>query len=201
MYVELSELRSWIGAGSTETGDDAILQECLDSAQREIENYCKRTFESSTGTRYYRNDDLVDLPGLGGSGNVLWLGKDLLSVDTLTNGDETAFTSTEYWLEPRNAADNGKPYQYVRLRTGQSWIFDTDGEVSVAGSWGYSTAPDATIIQYTKELAHFIYLMRKSPTYDVTATPELGIITIPKGTPAHVKQGLDNGGYKRTRIV
>lgn len=192
MIVSLDEFKAY--RGSTGTGDDALFVQCLNQAQQEVENYCGRTFESSTGTRYYREDDLKNLPGIGGSGNVLWLGRDLLSVSTLTNGDETAFTSTEYWLEPRNSTTC---YQYIRLRTGQSWIFETDGEISVAGTWGYSTAPDEAIKGAVKEMAGYLYEARRANLYDVTADLGAGIVTIPKGIPAHLKLVLDRGGYKR----
>ncbi len=204
-YVTVPDLLKYLGSTNTtssvSTGEYETLDACVSAAQQEIDNYCRRSFEETTGTRYYRSDDLVDLPGLGGSGNVLWLGEDCLAVDALTNGDETTLTSTEYWLEPRNSSARGKPYQYIRLRTGQSWIFDTDGELNVAASWGYSSTPDDTIVQLTKETAAFLYRNRDNPVFDVTANPELGIITTPKGMPAHVKVALSQGGYRKKRIV
>lgn len=199
-YIDLQELRSYIGAGSTATTDDSILSECLSAAQKEIENECKRSFESSTGTRYYRSDDLKNLPDIGGSGNVLWLGKDLLSVSTLSNGDAdaTEITSTGYWLEPRNSTTC---YQYIRLRSSESWVFGTDGEIIVAGTWGYSTGPDATITQLTKEFAAYLYRMRDNPVYEVTAMPDIGQMVVPKGMPVHVKRALHKGNYVRKVIV
>lgn len=200
-YITVADLLKHLGStntsGSVSTGEYEVLLACVNGGQKEVEAYCKRKFETSTGTRYYRSDNLIDLPGLGGSGNVLWLGEDCLSVDTLTNGDETTITSTEYWLEPRNSSARGLPYQYVRLKSGHSWVFETDGEIAVAASWGYSSAPDYNIVDATKETAAYLYRSRDNPVYDVTANPELGIITVPKGVPAHVKYVLDKGGYVR----
>lgn len=197
MLCSIDELREYIG--TTGESKNSLLEACLDSAEKEVLNFCRRStewtgFEASTGTRYYRSGDLIQLDHNGLSGTVLWLGDaDLLSVDTLTNGEGTAITSTGYWLEPRNK----KPYRYVRLRTSESWVFESDGEVSVAGSWGYSTGPDATIKQCVRETAKYLLDLRASQAWDVTATPELGIITVPKGMPQHVKVALTNGGYKR----
>jgi hypothetical protein len=195
-YITLEDLKSYLEVNST--GDDDNLENAIVAAQQEIENYCKREFEESTGTRYYRSQDLISLPDLGpGSQEVLWLGKDILSITTLTNGDETAISSTSYWLEPRNDA----PYQYIRLRTDESWVFNTDGEVSVDGTWGYSTGPDATIKQLTKETAAYLFKSRDNPIADVTAIPELGQMIIPKGMPIHVKVALDRKYVRHIRIV
>jgi hypothetical protein len=198
--VTLADFKTY--AGTTSTGSDDLLQACLDAGEREVLNFCKRStaytgFEESTGlTRYYRAGDLVDLPEFGGkSGTVLWLGDaDLLSVDSLTNGDGTAISSTGYWLEPRNRA----PYRCIRLKTAESWQFDTDGEIAVTGSWGYSTGPDAEIVDCVKQTAKYKLDLRASQTYDVTASPEIGVITIPKGMPANVRLALKQGGYVRS---
>jgi hypothetical protein len=197
LILNIEELREYVGT----TGDakDSLLTACLKSAEREVLNFCHRSsqwtgFESSTGTRYYRSGDLIQLDHSGLSGTVLWLGDaDLLSVDSLTNGEGTAISSTGYWLEPRNKA----PYRYIRLRSSESWVFDSDGEVEVAGSWGYSTGPDDTIKQCVRETARYLLDLRASQVWDVTATPELGIITVPKGMPAHVKMALSQGSYRR----
>jgi len=192
-YINLIQLKEYLG--TTGSGHDAILDRCKDAAQQEIENYCRRTFEESTGIQYYRSDDLKNLADMGGNGNVLLLGRDCLAIEELLNADDdaTEITSTGYWLEPRNTP----PYQWVRLKHSEAWIFGTDGEISVQGTWGYSTGPDATIIQLTKEMAAYLYRQRDNPVYDVTATPEAGVITVPKGMPEHVRYALEKGGYVR----
>ena len=201
--VSLDAFKDYLG--STGTSHDALLEACLDSAEKEVLNFCHRSsdwtgFEASTGTRYYRSDDIIELP----SGSqyperyahtVLWLGDaDLQSVDTLTNGDDTTISSTSYWLEPRNK----KPYRYIRLKSAEAWNFDTDGEIEVTGTWGYTTAADATIANCVKELAKYTLNLKDAQTYDVTAMPDIGQITIPKGMPQHVKMALQKGGYVRT---
>ncbi len=211
--VQLEELKEY--AGTTDTSNDSLLEAMLDAAETEVTHFCQRSsqwtgFEASTGTRYYQGDSLIDLPfgsqytipgvtsASGYTHRALWLGDaDLLSVDSLTNGDGVAINSTSYWLEPRNKA----PYRYIRLRSDASWSFDTDGEIAVAGSWGYSTGPNATIKECVMETAKYFLDLKDSQTYDVVANPEVGIITVPKGMPAHVKMALTAGGYKRARPV
>src|SRR5512146_1466411 len=123
--VSLDTFRNYISV--TSTTDDAVLQQCLESAESEVQGFCNRSFEPSTGTRYYRSDDLLKLDGIpGGSGTVLYLWGDLLSLGGITNGDGTTLASTDCTLEPRNL----KPYQYIRLKSGASWNFDVDGEIA-----------------------------------------------------------------------
>ena len=193
-YIDVEGLKEYMG--STGTGSSGVMATCITAAQKEIERLAHRTFEQETsGTRYYRNDDLLDLPEVGGSGSVLWLGEDCLAVTTLTNGDDTgtAISSTGYWLEPVGRP----PYQYIRLKSSESWVFGTDGQIAMSANWGFSSAPDAAIVELTKQLASYLFRMRDNPVYDVTATPELGMITIPKGMVQHVSYVLENGGYIR----
>ncbi len=213
-YITLAELKSYLGIASTKTGDDSLLEELIEQAQEEIDNHTHRrpkagwpVFEGTTGTFYYRSDDLYLLRETGDlephyswdsqtvSRGVLWLGRDCISVGTLTNGDGTVISSTGYWLEPRN----GPPYSFVRLRTGESWIFQTDGEINVAGTWGYSTAPPKEVKGWVKELAAYLYRLKDSQVFDVTAFPEAGVLQIPKGTPLHVKQSIDKSGLVKQR--
>lgn len=194
----LDELKDYVG--TTGTSKDTVLEAALNAAEREVLNFCHRTsdwtgFEASTGTRYYRAGAIITLPEVDGmTGSVLWLGADLQSVTQLLNGTSTEITSTGYWLEPRNQ----KPYRWIRLKTGGSWVFDTDEEIAVTGTWGYSTGPDEEIKDFVKQTAKYKLELRNSAVFDVTAQPDIGIITIPKGMPANVKLGLKNGGYVRT---
>lgn len=212
-YVTLQDMISYLNIDTT--GDYDELEDMIGAAQQEIENYCKRSFEGTTGTRYFREDSIIVLPvgsqyrPIGSYAGrfswdardvnppyghtALWLDKELLSISTLTNGDGTVLSSTSYWLEPRNSTK----YDCIRLRSDASWIFNTDGEVSIAGTWGFSTGPDATIKQLTKEEAAYLYKSRDNPISEVTAVPELGQMIIPKGMPVHVKMALDQGGYVR----
>jgi hypothetical protein len=195
--VTLSAFQTYIGASSS--GSSGLLQACLDAGEKEVLNFCHRStaytgFEASTGlTRYYQARDILDLPEIG---PVLWLGNaDLLSINTLTNGDGEVISSGDYWLEPRNSPR----YRYLRLKTGGSWIFDTDGEIEINANWGYSSAPDAAIQGAVKECAKYVYDLKNSQTYDVTAMPDIGQMTIPKGMPKHVETLLRKGGYVRTQ--
>jgi hypothetical protein len=210
LYVDLPTFKDYRNISTG--GSDATIQRILEAAQKEIENRCGTIFETSSATRYYRPEAIRDIPvggqtevlGTYGRGfswdwsslntrgyRVLELGRDIASITLLINGNNTTISSTGYVLEPRNQP----PYRQIRLLSAQSWIFDTDGEIAVTGLWGYSTAPPADIIEATLEMANYLYSLRDSPIFDITASPDLGIITVPKGFPAHVEQILAKGGY------
>jgi hypothetical protein len=205
----LSELKDYIG--STGTSYDSLFNAALAAAEREVLNYCHRStawsgFEASTGlTRYYTEQDVISLP-VGAqypsayTQTVLWLGDaDLLSVDTLTNGDATAISSTSYWLEPRNRGRGA--YRAIRLRSGAAWSWQTDGEIAITGTWGYSSDPDPAIVGCVKETAKYLIDLRLTQTASITAMPDLGQLTIPQGMPKHVETVLRKGGYVRTNGV
>jgi hypothetical protein len=168
-YAELADLTTYLKI--TTDSDDVILTDALDAATQAIDNYCGRRFVAVTATRYYTAADLRH--------GVLWLDDDLLTVTTLLNGDASVLTSSYYWLDPRNST----PKHAIRLRSTAYWNFATDGEIAVTGTWGYSATPDDLIRQACLWLASYFYHLKDSQVFDVTATPELGQITIPKGMP------------------
>lgn len=216
--VELPDVKDFLKISTG--GDDAILERLIGVAQKEIENRCGTIFESSSATRSYKSDSLMDIP-VGGqtqtlgsyargpssfswdaaiysspnqfanSYRVLYLGRDLLTVTTLTNGDGNVISSTGYWLEPRN----DPPYRQIRLRSSESWVFNTDGEITVAGTWGRTSSPPDDIVEAALELIAYRYRNRDNPVFDVTASPEIGVITVPKGFPITVERILERGGY------
>ena len=176
-YATAAELKSYLGI--SENTDDTLLAALLNRATAAIEQYTHRVFSAAVGTRYYRSD-AVD-------GDTLHLDGDLYSVTTLTNGEGD--TITEYWLLPRN---EGPPYHAIKLKSGSdySWTFGTDGEVEVYGEWGFSSDPPDDIVHACVRLAGYYYRQKDAQVFDVTAQPDAGIITIPKGLPADVKMLL-----------
>ena len=178
-YIELSDLKIYLGV--TEGGDDSLLTNCIARATAIFNAQFPFSFEAKTETRYFIDDD-IDNDG------ILWLDKPLLTITTLTNGDAdaTVIASADYWLQPRNES----PYWYIKLKDGGTttyFEFTTDGEISIAGTWGYSTAASGIVEQCNMRLAAYIYRQKDSQIFETTAVPELGIMTIPSGIPNDVK--------------
>jgi uncharacterized phiE125 gp8 family phage protein len=183
-YITIAELKDYLGI-STAT-DDSILTSLIERAQGVIEAYTGRKFEASTATRYFTNQSIE------GRWLYLW-GYDLLSITTLTNGDDTEIASANYRLEPRNDT----PKWAIRLDEDTSWeMDDSDSEVSIAGTWGFSTTPPYDIKHACTRLAAFLYRQKDtSADIDRPMITGDGVTIMPSSIPQDVKSILDN--YKR----
>ena len=143
-YVSLADLKTYLGVGNT--GDDTLLSDVLTRAQSIFDSNFEFSFEAETATRYY---DSVYISGMS-----LLLDAPLLSITTLKNGDTTTIASSAYRLYPRNST----PYYEILLLDDSDvdWTFDTDGEVSIAGTWGYTTtAPQDVKNAVMRQAAYF----------------------------------------------
>ena len=263
-YPSITQLK--LELGTVKATDDALLKSKLLAAINDLSGPkgLGRWLEPHVGTRYYQADAVM-------ADGRLSLGEDLLSVTTLTNGDTVALLAAAYWLEPRIVT----PYWYIHLKSSYVWTWITDGEIALAGVWGWhkryaeawvnsgdevedvagltATATTVTISDDTKfeamqlirvesefmrvmavnvgtpdtltveraingstaathakdtdifiwlpcddttenilRMAAYLYRLKDSQVYDITATPELGILTVPKGTPADVALWIKN---------
>ena len=182
-YARLGALKTYLGIAATTTADDDLLENLLKRTTARIDQYCRRRFSALTATRYYEADRV--------SGDILYLDDDLLTVTTLTNGDDdvTVIPSTEYWLIDRN---QGPPYYGIRLKSDStySWEVDQDCFISVTGTWGWSADPPDDIVQACIEWAGYLY-RQKDSTGDVVVVPEAGMLTVPEGMPKTAKMALE----------
>jgi hypothetical protein len=188
-YATLSELRTYLGFASSNTDDDTLLAALITRAQKVIDLLAGCSFEATSATRYY--DPTVNVTATG----MLALDADLLTVTSITNGDGDVLTASEYVLWPSNSS----PKRGVKLKasTGLYWTYNTDPEnaITIVGTWGlFATAP-ADITQATLRLAAYMYRQKDAQVFDVTASPETGVITIPQGIPKDVR--LTINAYKR----
>jgi hypothetical protein len=109
------------------------IDRCIESASRNAELLCHRTFYPRTATKYFDWPNSQDaLPWR------LWLDQhDLISVTTLTSGG-TAIPSANFNLEP-NAS--GPPYTRLEIDTSTSSSFGIGGthqqDIAITGLWGW----------------------------------------------------------------
>lgn len=190
-YVTLAEFKSYMNdlTGGTQTSfsaqEDTTLQVFLDQAVAELESRTKRDFEATNATRYYTADCVT--------GKWLYLDAELVSVSTLTNGDGTAISNTNYTLEPKNAAQK----YAIRLHDGYTWSFSTvDSYISVAGSWGYSAAVPTDVKRAVMRLAWF-YWQKRGTTGESTVIAE-GVVQNAAAYPADVVDVIRR--YTRTKV-
>jgi len=189
-YASLTNLKDYLGISVATTEDDPLLTDLLTRAEGIIDAYTGRRFEAETATKYFTIDDI------DGQNLYLW-GYDLLSVTKLTNGDGVEIASGSYKLFPRN--DN--PKWIIRLNEDKAWNFTNgDSEISVAGTWGYSTTAPADITHACIRLAAFLYRQKDtSADIDRPMVTGDGVTIMPSGLPADVQKLLDR--YKRRAAV
>lgn len=181
-YTDVEALKAYLGIDGSE--DDALLDSLIGRAQAAIETYCGRKFEASASTTKY-----YDVTG----SRTLFLDDDLLTLTTLTNGDDEEIASTEYQLLPLNET----PKYAIRLKQGSTYNWESDSEgntegvIEVTGTWGWSTAAPNDIIHATVRLAGYFYKQKDAQVFDTEAIPDAGVIMVPKGIPVDVRIILD----------
>lgn len=186
-YATIAQVQAYLDVA----GDDALIGEHLNAATTAIETYTNRQFQvQNNTTRYF--DSCEDVEYL-----TLYLDHDLCEINSITNGDGTAVLAAQYVTNPRNAT----PYYSIKLKGSYSlrWEDDDNGDsedaIAISGKWGYSQVPPNDIEQACIRLASYFYRQKDSQVFDVTATPELGQLTIPQGIPADVRVMLNR--YQR----
>ena len=196
MYPVLADIKSYLSVPGS--GDDALLQQCLDRARAFIEgpSGCGRLFEvTQDSTRYF--DAIVDAADYL---LTLWLDEDLCQISSITNGDGTTVSSGQYVTNPRNRT----PYYSLQFKWSSSlaWTFNVTPENSIAitGRWGYSTLAPADIAQAHLRLASWYY--RQKSTQAEVDRPLLtpgGVTVMPSKIPGDVMEILRS--YRRTTPV
>lgn len=155
---------------STESYADADIAVALEAASRAIDEICNRRFwkdADAAQIRYYdpvdgellRLDDLVSLTEL--------------AIDRDGNGTyEEVWTTSDYVLQPYNAAADSKPYETIRRRVRANYsCFPTSYEyaIRVTGKFGWPSVP-AQVVNATSILAHkLLERMRSAPMGIVVA--------------------------------
>lgn len=109
--------------------DDVFVERLIEQCSREFDGDTGHWFYSHAATRRY------DAP----RGRCLELDAPLLTVTSVTNGDNTNIPATEYNLRPLN----GPHYTEIVLKKSSAYVWelssggDDEGVVYVAGTWGY----------------------------------------------------------------
>lgn len=181
-YTTVAAVKTYLGISGA--GDDTLLATLVAAARSQIEAKTGRVFEATADTTRYL-DAVADVDG-----PYLLLRGDLCAITSVTNGDGTTVTSGEYFTVPLNAT----PYYALKLRgtSGNAWTYTTDPEnaITVVGRWAYSLTPPADIVQAATRLAAYLYCQKDAQVFDVTAQPDMGIITVPQGIPRDVQMLL-----------
>lgn len=183
-YITLNDLKGYLGLG-TETDQDALLQACINNAERAIDSYCRRSFVGEPGTRSfnrYKADHIRE--------NTFWMQEDLHTIVSLTLGDGRSVPvgpGGSVWLQPVE----GPPYRGVQLKSAYVYTWNTDQDMHIAGTWGYGTIAPDDIAQATVRYATFIYRQKDSSTNDQIGYEQgAGVTPMGRGMPDDVRYML-----------
>src|SRR5262245_36392223 len=135
-YVDLQTFRDYLSSqGSLSTSQDGLLQDCLNRAEASIDSYTRRNFLGTAGTGFYLRaypERVINY--------AFWLDRDLHTLVSLTLGDSQNVPLGSVWLEPQGQTP---PYRAIRLRSQFVYVWNTDQDMAIAGTWGYGTVvPD-----------------------------------------------------------
>lgn len=125
----------------TDSVDDTLLELCIESASRAIDNMTERVFFQGTATRIFVPDDSFYTPI-----------DDLYSVTSVKTSDDAdqvydiTWQTTDYQLEPLNGTINGTAWPYTGIRAVGDFLWPTVGAeatVQITGVWGWPSVPTA----------------------------------------------------------
>lgn len=183
-YTTVADVKTYLGIAGT--ADDALLGALITSADAIIEDYTHRVFQvSAASTRYFDAEMDVD-------GDTLWLGNDLYTIGTVTNGDGNALGTADYVTTPRNSP----PYYQIVMRSDSTaaWTYDDHPEnaIAVTGLWsaGGTAAPPA-IAHASKRLTAWLYAQKDNHADQDRAFIAGNTTVLPVNIPADVKAILE----------
>lgn len=178
-YATLNELKTYLNVQSS--ADDTLLTALLERATAVIERYaCRRFAASADETRSLTASQVDTASGL------LFLYEDLVAVTEVRDGYGTEIASSDYALMPPRG-----PHYAIQRLSGSWWPNRSGVVAQITGRWAYSVTPPPDIVHVCLRLAGYFYRQKDAQVFDVTAFPDAGQITIPRGIPADVKVILE----------
>ena len=158
-YTTVSLVKASLGIPSGTTSEDAYIEDAIDAAEGEIDEYCGRTFvaDGSATPRVYQpstnvivyTDDFYSLTGL------------VVKQDESDDGTyATTLTITSEFIVIGNSA----PYNAIRAVSSPFPRYTSDRPtVQVTAKWGYKTSVPGAVQQAALILAARLFQRRSSP--------------------------------------
>jgi hypothetical protein len=193
-YCSLADVKASLRI--TDTIDDALIENSINSASRLIDQYCNRYFYSSAAgeVRYYQAND----------GFTCWI-DDAQSISALETAvtDPTIFDTTwgvgDYQVLPANRTANGGYYPITAITATDNYLFPVWADmalVKVTGQFGWSSVPDpikfACIIQASR-----LFKRLESPL-GVAGVSDMGIMRVGSNIDGDVAQLINPFRLLRT---
>lgn len=200
-YTTNTELKTYLrGFEDASTTDDTFLTSCITRAQASIDRYCHRTFEASTNTT--KTFDAVKDVGDGTlSGynkqaswesaelqRTLWIDSDLATINTVTNGDGTIISSSDYTTLPRRKSPIHAIVLKLDSNIAWTWTDSPEEAITISGKWAYSVSAPDDIVQATLRLSAWLYKQGENYNAGIDRPVESpsGVLILPMEFPRDV---------------
>ena len=182
-YATVEQFLEFIGdEDSLDTEDENLIQRLLLAARAIIDQKTERIFIAEQAE--------VQIMTGENPAAILRLPAEFLQIDSVRvfeldgSGGTDLTQGSDYVPVPLDP-----PFRSLRALPGYAW--PSFRIVKVSGQKGYSTEPPEDIIQASLRLALWLYRQRDSSVFDVTATHDLGQISVSsRGLPSDVKEIL-----------
>lgn len=175
-YTTKADVKTYLNISDAD--DDTLIDDLILAATARFEKETGRTFEAAAdSTRYFHARKDVD-------GRILRLNKELCQITTVTNGDGTVVTSSQYTTWPKNETSYWKVI--LLASSGLYWTYSTDPEdaISVEGRWAYSLTPPKDVVHAVKLLTAALFKQRDMvPGMDQPIVTARGTVLLPPSTP------------------
>lgn len=175
-YASVGDIKAYLGKSGAE--DDAVLSWLLAQATARIEQHTSRRFAADVDET--REVELAAYRSPHDPRNLI-LPDDLCAIRSITqNGQPVLLPIATRPLRP--------PFALLRMPEATHW--QGYGVAHITGRWAYSETPPDDIVSACVRWAAYSYRLRDAQVFDITAMPELGQLTIPRGIPADIKAAL-----------
>ena len=193
-YCTLADVKAALRI--TDTIDDALLENSINSASRMIDQYCNRYFYSTSANevRYYQAND----------GFICWI-DDAQSISEIKTAStdplifDTTWEAGDYQVLPANRWANGAYYPITGITATDSYLFPVWADmalVKITGQFGWSSVPEpikfACIIQASR-----LFKRLESPL-GVAGVSDIGIMRVGANIDGDVAQLINPFRLLRT---
>ena len=174
-YIELSLLKSSLQIEDNLLDD--FLELAIESASRQIDAACERTFYQADGeTRIFtpRDSYVVEIDDL----------RSVTSIKTSSDADgsfDITWQAKDYQLEPLNSKAGGIDFPATHVRAIDDYLWPIDGleaTVQIVGDWGWDAVP-SQIKQACLILSARLFERRNSPL-GIAGFSDVGAVFVSK---------------------
>lgn len=180
-YTGTQQVGTYLSMQTPLTGTAyALIEDLIPRVEAAIDSYTRRNFAGTPGTVYYNRYEqrrIVD--------QALYLDRDLHTLVGVVNGDGQTIPVGSVWVEPRNT---GAPYRMLRLKSSFVWVWNTDSDVTISGTFGFSTIAPYDIQQAAIRWTAYAFRQRdEGGPGAVAGFDQGGAVVIERGMPEDVK--------------